>query len=247
MPDISLKFRAEELGKSLDNLADELEAELTNAVQDLAESAYSSIIADAQSKLKNTRQDYLSGLSFEKLDETSWLISLDGSWANMIEDGFGPYDMKEVLLNSKKTVQVGSRAGEPWVRTGADGAKYAAVPFEEKQANMSPSMLTSMKGMTATNAKGRQQKITKIFKDLSGNPMTGKVAVASSKNPMLDSMVKYQHINEKGSVSSVYMNYRIISENSSGWNHPGYSGLHAFQAAQQWIEQEMDNIIKTLL
>lgn len=247
MADISLKIRAEALGKSLDGLADELESELTDAVQNLAESAYSFIISEAQQKLKSTRQDYLAGLTFDRLDDSSWLISLEGTWPNMVEGGFGPMDLKETLLNSKKIVNVGSRAGSPWVRIGQDGKKYAAVPFEEKQSAMPTDLANAMKGMSAKNTQGRMQKITKIFKGEGGNPLEGKVAVAMSKNPMLNAMVKYQHVNEKGSVSSLYMNYRIISENSDGWNHPGYHGLNAFLAAQTWIEQEMDNIIKILL
>jgi hypothetical protein len=247
MTDISLKIRAEELGKSLDGLSDDLELEIQDAVQNLAESAYSYIISEVQQKLKTTRMDYLKNLTFERLDDSSWLISLEGTWPNMVEDGFTGYDLKETLLKSNKVVQVGSRAGENWVRINQDGQKYAAVPFQEKQADMPSDLAQAMKSMSAKNAQGRKQKITKLFKGKEGQPLEGKVATAKSDNSLLDAMVKYQYRNESGTMSSIYMNYRMISENSDGWQHPGWAGCHFFQAAEQWIEAEMDNIIKILL
>jgi len=253
MSDFNLKLLAEELGKSIENLAPQIEQELNDAVRDVANAAHAMIIARVQGMTMDpkNRQDYLKALKFEQLSPNAYLIFLDGDWPNKLEEGYGGYSIKDQLLSSKKIVQVGSRAGEPWVRTGAQGQKYAAVPFEHKPHSKdkgSGNLADDIKKMTAMNRAGREQKITKVFKDLDGNPIVGKVATSSNTdNQFLKGLTKYQHVSESGKVSSVYMTYRIVSENSSGWNHPGFDGYGIFREAEAFVEKELDNIIKTLL
>ena len=181
MADFSLKIKAKQLGKSMDDLDQAVEAELREAVKNVAVAAHNTMVAQIQSMQMDpkNRQDYLRGLQITPLDDENYLIYLDGAWANKLEQGFEGYDMKEVLLRSDKTVEVGSRAGEPWVRQGTKG-KFAAVPFEHKPFSgekfNSGDLATEIKKMTAMNMAGQKQKLTKTFKDLSGNPMSGKVA-----------------------------------------------------------------------
>lgn len=256
MADFSVKIKAEELGKSLENLAEGVEAELNQAVADLATAAYANIIATAQAKLNSTRADYIRNLSFDRIGDNAFLISLDGDWATKLEEGFPGYDMKPGMLSSSKTVSVGSRAGEPWVKRSKDGNRYAAVPFERKpftkEAGRAGDLASAIREMTVQNQKGRKQKLTSIFKDASGNPLTGKVATARSDVKDLDQIVKYQKIYQnpntgKKTVQSIYMTYRTVSDKSTGWNHPGYEGLKAFLEAEQFIEKSIEDIINTLL
>lgn len=257
MSDFSLKFKAEELGKSLENLAPDVVDELNQAVADTAHGAYAQIVATAQARLDKTRLDYLKNLRFDKIGDNAWLISLDGTWPTMLEDGFPAFDMRSTLLKSDKTVEVGSRAGQPWVRTGKEGQKYAAVPFQRRPhtvAKGAADMSEALRSLTAYNKKGRKQKLTSVFKDEFGRPLSGKVA-SVAKTPMkdLDNIVKYQKIYQnpntgKKTVQSIYMNYRTISEKQpNGWQHPGYEGLKAFLEAEQFIEQSFEDIINALL
>lgn len=252
MSDFSVKLSAKELGKSLENAADSVVKELEQAVQNLAHAAHSSIVANVQAMKMDpkNRADYLKGLDFMDLGNNSYVISLNGDWPNDLEDGFPGYDMKEKLLNSTKTVKVGSRAGQPWVRTGADGQKYAAIPFGHKPYAAEGGDLDSqIKKISVLNRQGASQAITKTFKDDFGKPIAGKVAVASgddiSKN--LQGLTKYQHVSESGNVSSIYTTFRIISENSDGFYHPGFSGYNHFDEAEKYVEQELRNIVKALL
>ena len=174
--------------------------------------------------------------------------------ANKFEDGFPAYDMKSQLLSSDKTVKVGKRAGEKWVRTNKDGKKYAAVPFSHKPFSKEISagaggLAGMLKKQKVMNRSGEEQPFTKIFNDLDGNPLSGKVATLGSDmdSPNLNNMVKYQHVSDKGSVSSVYMTYRMISESSSGWQHPGFKGYGIFDKMEKQIQDELENIIKNLL
>ena len=91
------------------------------------------------------------------------------------------------------------------------------------------------------------EKITKIFRDQHGKPLTGAVATGISNNPLIDKVTKYQKVNKKGGVSSTYINYKTVSQNSSGWEHPGHDGYKLFKEAEEWVAAELENIIGTLL
>lgn len=254
MADIKLKVKAEELGKSLENLAPYVEEELNSAVENLAVAAHASMVAQIQSMQidPKNRQDYLKGLQYQKIDDQNYIIFLEGDWANKLESGFSSYSIKDQLLKSKKTVQVGSRAGEPWVRTSKKGKKYAAVPFEHKpfsgEAGKSGDLAQSIKDIMVPNMKGKAQRITKVMRDLDGNALRGKVAVVDQhSDPRLSGLTKFQHVHASGKVSSIYMTFRMVHEDHSGWQHPGHKGYNLFKQAEEFVEKELENIIDTLL
>jgi hypothetical protein len=190
-------------------------------------------------------------LKFKELGNDEYLIYLDGEAANKLEKGWGSYSIRDLMLNSKKIVEVGSRAGQPWVQKGAQGQKFAHVPFEHKQnakASKSGDLATDIKQMTAQNAKGKQQNLSKIFKDIDGNPIHGKVAVVKDAlTAKFDGLVKYQYVHPSGNVSSLYMTYRTVSQNGKDWKHPGFKGYQLFKDIEETVEKELENIIKTIL
>lgn len=244
------------LGKSLENIAPTIERELNSAIKDLAMAAYSEIVGTAQSKLSSTRQDYLKGLEFTDLGDNSYAITLEGTWPTKLEDGFPAYNLTDVLLASKKTVETGSRAGQPWVQENqTTGQKYAYVPMEKKTTAVGGTtgdLAKTIKQMTATNAQGRQQRLTSVFKDAAGLPIEGKVAVARSEDSRLDQLVKYQkvHTNKatgKKTTQGIYINYRVVSEAGDPWIHPGYAGLKAFEQAEKSLVANLEQIIRTLV
>lgn len=257
MADINIKFRAAELGKSLENLAYEVQQELDQAIKDTANAAYATIVAKAQADLNSTRADYLKGLSFEELGNNTYLITLEGDWANALEKGFSGFDIREWMLSSEKVVQVGTRTGQKWVQTGASGQKFAHVPFEHRPHSKAPKtsdLAQAIKKLQTHNRSGRLQKFTSIFKDDAGKPLEGRVAsIKKVKDfPQLDGITKYQKIykNEstgKQSVQSVYMTFRTVSEAAESWRHPGFEGLRAFDEAEKWVEEQIDTIIMTLI
>jgi hypothetical protein len=253
MADISFKIRAQQLGKDIENLAPLVENEINMAVKNLAQAAYTAMTAKIQSMSmsQKNRQDYLKGLKFSNLGDDSYLIYIDGEWADKLEKGFGGYSIRDVLLKSQKIVGVGSRSGEPWVRKAKDGHKYAAVPFEHKpHAGASGDLAADIKRMMGKGLNGQTQSITKIFKNAEGKPISGKVAtgIPGDGTPSnLEGLTKYQHVSATGKVSSVYMTYRMVSEKGKDWIHPGHKGYQLFKEAQDFVEKEMDNIIETLL
>ncbi len=236
-----------------EKMTDKVDEIMQQAIKDVAQGAYANIIAQAQAGLKSTRQDYLKGLSFTKLSDNEYLITLDGTFANALETGFAPYDMREKMLQSKKIVEIGPRSGEPWVQQGKKG-KFAHVPFQQQPFSKAPEaqdMAQLIKKVEVTNARGRKQKITSIFKDISGKALEGEVARAP-KGSDLAGLVKYQKIYEnaktgKKRTEGIYILYRTISENSPGWQHPGFSGLLAFSKTEEWVRKELENILKSFL
>lgn len=253
MADISLKLAAAKLGKSLDLLGSQLESELNAAVKNLAASAYASMMANIQQSKSSskTKQEYARGLKFENLGENTYMIHLEGDWANKIEEGFGSYSIRELLLNSTKTVQVGSRSGEKWVRIGKQGQKYASVPFEHGLSTVGAKggdLGTDIKQMFAKNLQGKNQPLRQIFKDLEGNPLAGKVAtITDAINDKFQGLTKYQYVHPSGKVTSLFTTYRTVSENGKDWQHPGYGGRKLFSEAEKFIRDELENIVKEIL
>jgi hypothetical protein len=244
------------LGKDMEDLSSAMRAEASQAVAGVAQAALSFVTGEAQAKLHATRQDYLSGLSLEQVGPNEFVIVLSGDAALRIENGWGAYDLRAVLLRSRKIVSVGRRAGQPWVRIGKLNQKYASVPFQQQpfsKAGGASSSADVIAGLYARNARGRRQKLTSVFNDADGNPMEGKVA--SVTNPALGNLsgiTKYQKkytdpVTGKQTVQGIYATYRTVSENGKPWNHPGYNGLHAFQRAEKFVEEKLDEIAKVLV
>lgn len=255
MSDIDVKLMAEELGKSIEDLSEKVEQELHAAIENVAQAAHASMIARVQgwSMDPKNRQDYLRALQYAKIDDSSYLIYLDGEWPKKLEEGYPGYSIKDKLLASQKRVKVGSRAGEPWVRTSKEGKKYAAVPFEHKPfsgENSSGNLADDIKKLVAQNMAGKKQSILETFNDLEGRPLTGKVATVSKNSTdvkNLKGLTKYQHVSDSGKVSSIYMTYRMVHQDSPGWQHPGHKGYQLFKQAEEYVERELENIIKTIL
>lgn len=256
MSDFDVKVIAESLGKTLKGIEPLVQKQLNQAVADVAHVTHASIISQMQSRSANpkNRQDYLRGLQLNQIGKASWLISLDGEWANKLENGFASYSIKDVLLASKKTVQVGSRAGQPWVRTAKDGHKWAIVPFEHhpssgEKTHGSGDLAKDLKKLFAVNkASGRKQSFSSTFFDPNtGQPLQGKVASVSVPNqPNLANITKYQHTYAKAT-SSVYMTFRAVSEKSTGFIHPGFKGYKLFAEAEKQVEQQLKDIVNILL
>jgi len=91
----------------------------------------------AMNRLTRTAQQYRDALTFEKTATDTYELRLDKA-ASHLESGYGGYDMKPGMLNSKATVKSGKRAGQPWVRKSKEGFLYAIVPMEQSMKAANP-------------------------------------------------------------------------------------------------------------
>jgi hypothetical protein len=95
--------------------------------RDVAQQTYGKAMEMASDRLKSTKQTYIDNLDYDEGDGL-YTITLKADAAHL-ELGYGSFDMKKGMLDSKAIVQVGKRAGQPWVQRGKSGYRYAAVPF----------------------------------------------------------------------------------------------------------------------
>ncbi len=237
MGTISIQLNAEALGKSLKNLSIETTTTLQSAVASLAQGAYSEAIRLANERLKTTRQDYINALEFESIGDNIYVITLKGEHANAIEDGYASYDQKPGLL-----------AG-PNAKVNAKGGKYNTVPFYHTPTSKAPvnTKMTNLREAVQKLLKDRD--LNKIIKDDTGQPLQGVVArITDTGIRDLEGLIKVQKQYGKRTQSS-YVTFRRVGENSdpSKWMHPGYGGCHIFTDVENFINRELDNILKAIL
>lgn len=252
--EISLNIAAEELGVSLRGLSNTLERELLDAVKDIALGAKATIISELQNRKTPPvkRAAYLKALKLYKIPN-GYILLLESSWANSLEEGTPGFSMRDLLLKSAKTIFQGKNAGLPFVKTSKEGKKYAHVPMQKKPFSKDPmvgDLNADIQKLSVYNAQGRKQKLTKTFKDLEGNRIIGRVASVDGfdlenkgiNNENLVGLTKYQ--DEK---SSFYAVFRTVSENGGPWQKGGSPGYSLFKAAEKYATSEMKNIVKKLL
>lgn len=228
---------------------------LNDAARDLSLQAHAHIVEKVQEKLHSTRERYLAALSYEQVDDSTWIINLDKS-ALWIEEGQPEHNMLDNLLKSKKA------------RTAKDGSKFVAVPF---QHNKGPTQQTkAAQDLTATIKRELQQRkiaYNKIETDAAGRPKLGLLHKFDIKNmplktvegpgqghgpigavrqgntgiPFLAGIRIYQKQIKDGmgrsKVSRSIMTFRVASSKHYGsgkWEHPGTDARRLFDEAADW-------------
>lgn len=236
MPVIDIEIRAAELKKSLDNISKRTEQALNDAIKNIAYLAYSEAQRLAQEKLITSRQDYLSGLKFEQLDDNVYLIWLEGDPANAIEEGWSSFDMKPGLLSG------------PNAKVTAKGTRFNTVPFQQRPFSKAKSSAGVRTMRDAVNRLIKEQGFDKIIQE-KGRPKIGVAATIKNTGIRdLEGLVKIQKEYE-GRVQSTYLTFRRVSDNSAPdkWIHPGYVGAKIFKDVEQYVDREVDRILKVLL
>lgn len=96
------------------NLSDVIVEACVDTVKD---AVYYNWINAANLSLKSTRNDYINNLVITSPDKFSRVITLKGAFNNMLENGTGPRDLKEIFKLSKK------------VKYNKKGQWYLTIPF----------------------------------------------------------------------------------------------------------------------
>lgn len=232
--DIKIDLRAKELGIDLKNASKKAIAQLDKALGDVTNITYNEMVRQAQTKLKTIRDDYINALHYDQIGISAYIIYLDDSMG-MFEDGFPKFDMKPGLLNG------------PNATTTEKGTKYNTVPQTFRPASKASTMPEHLKVQLKDVIK--KNKLNKVFKDkTTGKPLEGVVArVKDTGVDQLKGLVKVQKQYQK-KTQSFYMTFRRVSSNSdpSKWIHPGFSGIHIFKDAEQYLEEQIDRILKVI-
>ena len=240
---IDLKFNLQDAIPGLKEVTEEHLQAANEVLVHVGQFALNRLKEKASDLSEGAQEAFIAGLeqpeSF-KSEPGHVTIQLVGTFANMVESGFGPFDMKVKML-----------AG-PSAKTGKNGAKYVDVPFtwgnpltKRGGAQKLPQLATQTLKDAITDAKNRLQSGQSKFaaRGADTKPVNGKFAKESGA--MVQGEVSAKGIVSVGNATTV----RRMSENSpaSKWTHPGMpEGLGAFAEVEEEVAVELERALSEL-
>lgn len=249
---------------ALGNIGPQLESHLKTAGESLTMATHGHILEQVQQKLHSSRQKYVDALSFDKIGDDTWVISLDHP-AMWIEEGIPPgTEMIDWLLGPGR-----SGKGKN-IKTAKDGSRYRSIPLQHnKGPTQSTPKGTSLTDMLKQAMKERKIPYGGIEKDATGKPKIGllhsfdvkkldngkTVPLGRSGKSMLQGVRVYQKpVKDKNgntSVKKAILTFRTVSSKAKGtgaWVHTGFEAKHFLDDAYSWaLSQWESKIVPDLL
>lgn len=108
-------------------LANVEESDVQSLIMTVAQAARAKWIRLASDKLHSSQQEYVKGISDVRFEGGVAFVTLDGVFPNMIEQGFGPYDLRETLLGPN--VPIAEGPGSKGKHMTEDGHFYRTISF----------------------------------------------------------------------------------------------------------------------
>lgn len=188
---------------------------------------------------------------FPYRSRTSGIVFADSLEADMVEDGYGPYDMKPKLLSSSKA------------RVNDKGQRYITIPFRHNVpgagatgAAMPQNIYNQAKRLDFSTITGRNPwgRFTYLWGGRTGASSQGqqtKAKVGGMTAPYQWKTGQYSGmVRMKDSAtgkSGGYLTFRRISENSdpNSWWHPGQKPRPVTQAVIENSEEQVLRLIRT--
>jgi hypothetical protein len=200
------------------------------AVFEAAKERFYNII-DESSLPEESKEVYLSGTSIRMDVGDAVIIEIASGEAALkaLENGSGPYSIKDKMLNNGKGVKI-SKAGHRYKVIGMDKSPNKSNPGTEKgkatQADIRKILETIKPTLKAASKKGNGEYVTvESFKD------SGLLRTQTYK-----SKIDYQRKRPARSTNIVM--FRVMSEKpgTSAWVHPGFKGKKLLGQLQEWLE-----------
>lgn len=152
----------------------------------------------------------------------------------IIEKGMKSFDMKKGLLSGKR------------VKTSPTGVKYVTVPFEQKTPS---AMNTQMPKKVYAQAKklGYGQSLKDMT--IKGFGKLSDIGRKSNiKNKTTHKSGKYEGLTKVGRKGHTqYFTFRRVSENSSGWIHPGFKATPVFPNVVKATQKTLKSLLQDKL
>ena len=213
------------------------------------------LLFQAQRKLHGTAQEYIGGISAERITGFKAEFTLNGRFPNMLEWGAPPWDLRETLLRSS------SRG----VKVSKKGFRYMSIPFRhmgENATGRNGKPLGSAYAKLLGKAEGKRiasavmTEVNRIKSNPRNSSISGYTGIipASVGGPLLrarhltglySGMVVIQKVYDSGAKSSQLMTFRTISNNprsvredggGRNWMHPGLTARGFFKKTQKYIQ-----------
>jgi hypothetical protein len=240
MSEFDLKFEIDidALASQIKDLKEEFKAELTKGIGGVAAMTHAKLLELAGNEMHSLAQKYKDAVSFQQLDDTLWIVSLDAS-ALWIEEG-RKSGFQEELLHGKSS------------KVSKDGTRYAVIPFEHSKI---PSQQTSSAKQLTDQIKSELKKRNISYKKIEygadGSPRLGLVhkfdiesarparisGITKASHPALSGVSIYQRKAPGGKIRRDIMTFRVISEKSKAdgkWMHPGMVGYKLMDKSLDW-------------
>lgn len=243
MPNLLFNINIDDFEGVMEEFKKDLQVELNQAVERLADMTLEKTLEFAGEKLHTTLHIYKDNLSSRKEGTGVYIVSLDQK-ALFLEEGLpNNFDMKPGLLKNAKTSKAGNR--------------YAVVPFshDTKPSQTGPKaqdLIDQVKKVL------KQENIPfkKIELDKNGSPRLGllhKIDIDSAKptakasTPALQGLRIYQNKDEKGKVSRGIFTFRTVTDGPKGVDKFIHPGLEANQFMDKAFAWAMDTFDKEIM
>lgn len=161
------------------------------------------------------KDNYSSSIDIQQTGPYSALVASDYKYAEQIETGRPPYDLKFMLRTSSKT------------RMSKSGKKYLIIPFRHNVSSMPAAVAYAAKRLDPSRVTGMGTRISATGATVAQRTYAwGGRLKANAVPGMLRKhagMVRFD-VSTAGAPRSSYMTFRVMSESSSGWIIPAQPG-----------------------
>ena len=191
----------------------------------------------AQQRLKTTRSDYLFGLNTDNAvtfpDAYTGVLTLQGGWPGMLEEGYGPYDMKTGFGKSDKRKPL--KDGSGW---------YMTIPMRHRTPGTSGAVGGApMPEDIYSQAKALRggQRLTDTQQNYPpGQSWTG----YNHRNGIYEGMRRAEKQYQRAKQGK-YQTFRRVSSKSdpASWMHPGFPGIHALDVVRPFAQRTLDRTL----
>jgi hypothetical protein len=224
-----LKFEFE-LDLDDKELADGLKANFDKAVAQTVAKVSARGHQLASQRLKSGLRHWEKGFSVDKITEGTWMITMTGKLANMMESGFGKGEIKDLILN-------GNRAKY----NKSQGKKYVDVPI-----NLDADSMTGQIGKTKVSIQ-QFKDADAVMKQIQVSDWAkGGVKKEKRITQRVQDVIKSRKPKDSEQASQ-FMVIRRVSENSKGWPVSPFKGANIFEALDLYLEQAFEESLNSLI
>lgn len=224
---MSIKFKTN-FDINFSDLTDGLDAKLKAAAATTARVTGEKAQNLAGQKLRAGLKWWEKGFNIEKAGDGTWVLSISGKMANMMEDGFGPGAVSDMILN-------GNRAKV----NAAEGKDYVDVPIH-KEVNVQTGEIqgTKVRVQQFTNIQELQKQFT--FSDFKKGGVKQEQRLVKRVDDIIQSR-------KKDDASAQFLTIRRLSKNSKPWPQHPFPGAKVLDALDHEIETAFGTALQKLL
>jgi hypothetical protein len=221
--EVELDFTEDEI---LDGIRNNFNAAVSNTVK-LAEARAHQL---ASQKLRSGLKFWEKGFAIDKITDGTWVITMTGKLANMMEEGFGRGEIKDMILN-------GNRARY----NKGQGKDYVDVPI-----HLDADSMTGQIGKTKVTVQ-KFKDADEVIKSVTLSDWAkGGVKKEKRITQRVEDVIKSRKVKDSETASQ-YMVIRRVSEKSQGWPVSPFRGAKVFEALDLYLERAFEESLNQLL